>query len=107
LLAVALNNLVIRLAEAERHEQALPPAREAVTIYRRLAEADPDSHLPDLAGALSSLATRLADTDRREQALAPAQEAVDHYHHLAKARPDRYGSDAGAAAALLNRLSPG
>ena len=83
------------------------PCQQAVTSYRRLAEADPDSHLPDLAGALSSLATCLADTDRREQALAPAQEAIDHYHHLAKARPDRYASDAGAAAALLNRLSPG
>ena len=84
----------------------MPPAREAVTIYRRLAKADPDGHLPDLAGALSRLATCLADTDRREQALAPAQEAVDHYRHLAQAWPDRYDSDAEAAAALLNGLAP-
>jgi hypothetical protein len=56
LLAGALNTLAIRFAEAGRYEQALPPAREAVTIYRRLAKADPDGHLPDLAGALSSLA---------------------------------------------------
>ena len=105
-LAISLNALEFPLANLGRHEQALAPAQEAVTIYRRLAETDPDTHLYFLAGALNTLAIRLAEAGRHEQALSPAQEAADHYRHLAQVWPDRYDSDAEAAAALLNGLAP-
>src|SRR5204863_805205 len=35
-LAAALNNLSIRLAEVGRQHEALPPAEEAVRVYRQL-----------------------------------------------------------------------
>ncbi|GID30949.1 hypothetical protein [Paractinoplanes brasiliensis] len=41
----------VRLANAGRQEQALASAEEATGIYRRLAAANPDAYLPDLAGS--------------------------------------------------------
>jgi hypothetical protein len=90
-----------------RRDEALARVQEAVTICRRLAEAAPETYLPDLAAALDILANRLADTGRREEALATAQEASDHCRRLAEAWPDRFGADAAAAAALLKRLESG
>jgi hypothetical protein len=41
-----------RLAEVGDERAALDPTREATEIYRRLADAEPAAHLPDLAMAL-------------------------------------------------------
>ncbi|MFG1954829.1 tetratricopeptide repeat protein [Micromonospora sp. NPDC048830] len=80
----------VRLANAGRQEEALAPAQEAVTIHRRLAEANPDTHLPRLAGSLNNLANYLSELGRREEALAPAQEAVTIHRRLAEANPDTH-----------------
>lgn len=47
-------------------QQALAPAQEAVTIRRRLAEANPDAHLPNLATSLTNLKESLAAAGRNE-----------------------------------------
>ena len=84
------------------------PCQQAVTSYRRLAEANPDSHLPDLVGALSSLATCLADADRREQARAPAPRSRRPLpsSRQGPARPIRLGCRgcSGAAEPAFTRL---
>ncbi|MFF8619085.1 hypothetical protein, partial [Streptomyces sp. NPDC015350] len=55
---------------------------------RTLAEANPDAHLPDLAGALNNLSGRLGEVGRREEGLDAIQEATGHYRTLAEASPD-------------------
>ncbi|HET8658217.1 MAG TPA: hypothetical protein VFM55_04365, partial [Micromonosporaceae bacterium] len=91
------------LAEVGRRDQALAPITEAVDIRRRLAQANPDAYLPDLAGSLNNLAGHLAEVGRRDQALAPITEAVDIRRRLAQANPDAYLPD--LAGSLNNLLS--
>jgi hypothetical protein len=47
------------LSEVGRREEALVSAEEAVSIYRRLAEANPAAYLPSLARVLNNLVDRL------------------------------------------------
>ncbi len=88
--AMALHNAAVDLAVAGNCEQALPPAREAVDIYRQLAQSMPDAHLPYLAMSLNTLATRLSGTGKKAEALASAHEAVGIWRRLAQDMPDAY-----------------
>jgi tetratricopeptide (TPR) repeat protein len=89
-----------------RPEEALAPAKEAVTTYRTVVEANPDASLLDLAGALNNLGNRLAEVGQWKEALTPAQEAVTTYRRLAEANPDAHlPSLAKALTSLRNRLS--
>jgi tetratricopeptide (TPR) repeat protein len=54
--AEALTNLGKAYAELGRHREALPHSEEAARIYRRLADADRRTYLPDLALALHNVA---------------------------------------------------
>ena len=101
-LAMALNNLSIRLAQAGQQQAALAPAQEAADAYRQLAAANPDAHLPGLATSLNNLGNRLAQAGQQQAALAPAQEAADAYRQLAAANPDAHLPDLAMA---LNNLS--
>ncbi|MYZ41326.1 tetratricopeptide repeat protein, partial [Streptomyces sp. SID4917] len=58
-LAASLSNLGVRLAETNRHGEALSALEQAVEIRRRLAADNPDVHEPDLAASLSNLGGRL------------------------------------------------
>ncbi len=101
-----LNNLANRLAELGQREEALPVAREAENIYRRLAEANPEAYEPDLAMSLNNLANRLSELGQREEALSVAREAVDIYRRLAEANPEAHEPYlAGSLNNLANRLS--
>ena len=101
-----LNILGNRLGEVGRPEEALAPANEAVELRRRLAEANPAAHLPDLAGSLHNLANRLSEVGRREEALAPVNEAVELRRRQAETNPAAYLPYlAGSLHNLANRLS--
>ncbi|MBO3742201.1 tetratricopeptide repeat protein [Actinoplanes flavus] len=91
--ALLHHNHACRLDNAGRREQILGPAEEAARIYRRLAEANPDAHLPALAMSLNSLSLFLAKLGRWEQALGVSEEAVDIYRRLAEANPNVYLPD--------------
>ncbi len=78
-LAGWLDNLGVCLSALGQPEQALACAKEAVDLYRTLAEANPDAHRPRLAGALTNLSLCLRALGQPEQALACAKEAVDLY----------------------------
>ena len=58
-----------------------------MTIQRKLAKANPDAFLPDLAMSLNNLGSCLSDLGRREKALAAANESVAIRHQLATANP--------------------
>jgi tetratricopeptide (TPR) repeat protein len=70
---------------------------EAVTTYRALAEARPDTFLPGFAMALNNQALRLADLGRPKEALTAIKEAVTTYRALAEARPDAFLPDLAMA----------
>ena len=100
----------MRLADFGRYADAVAASTEAVTIYRELAAAHPDTFTPDLAGALSNHSSALAALGRHEDALAAGTEAVTIYRELAAAHPDAFTPD--LAKALRNqserwRLSAG
>ena len=88
-----MNNQSNRLSCLGRQEEALATVEEAVQIHRTLAEARPDSYLPNLATALNNQSNHLSGLERQEEALAAIEEATDLYRTLAEARPDAFLSD--------------
>jgi len=100
--ATSLNNLLNRLSDLGRREDALAAIEEAVAIPRALSQARPDAFRPVLALSLNNLSTCLSDLGRREDALAAIEEAVAVYRALSQARPDAFRPD---LAMSLNNLS--
>ncbi len=90
-LAMSLNNLSVRLAEAGRREEGLAAIQEAVTVRRRLAAASAAAYEPALASSLNNLSNRLAEAGRREDAERARQEAhslsADTTQPVASSRP--------------------
>ncbi|MFE6835113.1 hypothetical protein ACFVFI_09810 [Streptomyces sp. NPDC057705] len=101
-LAMALNNLSIRLGDLGQRVEGLAASREATGHYRALAEANPDTYLPYLALALNTQSIDLGELGRREEGLAVIREATGHYRVLAEADPDAY---LPYLASALNNLS--
>ena len=100
------NRLSIRLSDVGERGEALGVAREAVELYRALAEASPQAYMPDLAMSLNNLANRLSAVGERGEALVVAREAVDAYQVLAEASPQAYTPDLAASLSnLANCLS--
>jgi len=104
--------LSVRLSQAGRTEEALPPAERAAAIYRELAAADParyrpelaavarqlaqddpGRYRPDLAATLVNLAAMYSKLGRADQARSCAQEAAAMFSVLARAYPDRFLPD--------------
>ena len=96
------NRLSIRLSDVGERGEALVVAREAVELYRALAEASPQAYMPDLAMSLNNLANRLSEVGERGEALGVAREAVDLRRVLAEASPQAYMPD---LAMSLNNLA--
>ncbi|MFN2494617.1 MAG: tetratricopeptide repeat protein, partial [Pseudonocardiaceae bacterium] len=88
--AARLTILGHRLTALGDKSGALAPTREAVGLYRWLAETEPDAYLPDLALALSNLGGLLAAMGDRSGSLAPIWQAVGIYRQLAEAEPDAH-----------------
>jgi tetratricopeptide (TPR) repeat protein len=88
-----LVDLAYWLSDLGQRERALAVIGEAVTLYRQLAQAEPDAFLPDLARSLDSQSTCLSDLGRREEALAVAEEAVTIRRALVQALPDAFLPD--------------
>ena len=78
------------LRQAGHLARAVPPAKEAVRIYRQLVAADPGTYRPDLAKALTNLGLWYFELDRPEEALPASREAADIYSELAADLPDQY-----------------
>ena len=96
------NRLSIRLSDVGERKAALVAAREAVELYRGLAEASPQAYMPALAASLNNLAAFLSGVGERGEALVAAREAVEVYRVLAEASPQAYMPD---LAMSLNNLA--
>ena len=100
--AAYMNDLSIRLSEVGDRGGALRAAREAVEIYRELAEGNPAAFNPYLAMSLNNLSVRLAYVGDRGGALDAIREAVEIYRELAEGSPAVFNPDLGES---LNNLS--
>jgi tetratricopeptide (TPR) repeat protein len=87
---MSLSNTGAMLSSLGRREEALAASKEAVDIYRALAEGFPEAFLPNLAMSLSNTGAMLSSLGRREEALAASKEAVDIYRALAEGCPDAF-----------------
>ncbi|WP_285777816.1 tetratricopeptide repeat protein [Microtetraspora sp. NBRC 13810] len=85
--APRLSALGIRLSYVGDIRGALEPSREAVELYRRLAEVEPEAYLPGLANSLNNLGTRLSAVGDIRRALKASWEAVELYRQLDQANP--------------------
>ena len=104
--ALWANNLAIRLSGVGEPGEALVAAREAVELYRGLAEVSPAAYTPNLAASLNNLANRLSEVGERNEALVAAREAVELYRGLAEVSPASYAPDlAMSLSNLANCLS--
>ena len=100
------NNLSIRLFDVGERNEALEAAREAMELYRGLAEASPAAYTPRLAASLNNLANCLSAVGEHNEALEAAREAVRLRRALAEAFPAAYTPDlAMSLSNLANCLS--
>jgi hypothetical protein len=74
--AGALNNLSNRFWDAGRHEESLAPSASAISLYRRLAAANPAAHDVDLARTLNNSSLGLTQAARHQEAESTRQELV-------------------------------
>lgn len=73
--ARSLLQLARFLSAVERQQEALTPARDAVSLYRELANNDPELQL-EFAEALSLYGATLSQLQRLQEGLAPMEEAL-------------------------------
>ena len=100
------NNLSIRLFDVGERNEALEAAREAMELYRGLAEASPAAYTPRLAASLNNLAAFLSAVGEHNEALEAVREAVELYRGLVEASPASYTPDLAASLnTLVNCLS--
>ena len=95
------NSLSVRLSAVGDWEGTLGAAREAVGLYRALAEAAPAAYRPDLAMSLNNLANILSAVGDWEGALGAAREAVGLYRALVVKYPASHTSDLAASLHIL------
>jgi hypothetical protein len=90
-LAGSLNNLAKSGLQRAGPAPGGPPATPSRrwTIYRRLAEPNPDAFLPYLAMSLNNLAAFYSELGRPQEALQHALEAVDHLPPPGRDQPRR------------------
>ncbi|WFB11247.1 tetratricopeptide repeat protein [Streptomyces sp. LX-29] len=81
-LAVSLNDLGARFAEALRPADAVAPARESLELHRRLAQENPRAYIPLLAASLFNTGLRHSALGRPAEALELLGEAVGRYRQL-------------------------
>ncbi len=90
-LAIALNNLSVRLAHIGSYGPAAAAAAEAADKFRRLVEVDrTGTFRPELNISLHNLSLWLTNLGRREEARAATAEVVAHYRSLAIEGPAVY-----------------
>jgi tetratricopeptide (TPR) repeat protein len=73
---------------ASLQEEAVEATEEAISIYRRLVEAQPQEFLPELARSLHNLGIHLHELGQRERALAATEKAETILRELATKVPE-------------------
>ncbi len=100
-----LNNHAIDLAGSGDRAGALLAGREAVEIYKRLAQANPAAYEPDFAASLNNLANRLSETGDRAGAIALCAQALDLYEQANGRHAGLFDADIARVRKLLDWLN--
>ena len=88
-----LNLLGILYNAQHRFAEGEAAYREALKIYRSLAEENPDAFLPNVAATCDNLANLLKDQHRTEEAERLFREALEICRSLATENPDAFLSN--------------
>jgi tetratricopeptide (TPR) repeat protein len=102
--AMVLNNLGNLYRDQNRVEEALEAYEEALEIHRKLAEANPETYLPDMAETLYSLGVLHLAQNEMEDALRAFTEALNIYQTFANQNPERYEREVERVQRLLHAL---
>jgi tetratricopeptide (TPR) repeat protein len=89
------------LRDVGRWEEAVDAAEEAVAIFRRLSDTQPDAYLPNLAGTLNNLGIRMWTAGRLQEAVEVVEESVKLWRQLTEVEPEAHRP--GLAMALVSR----
>jgi tetratricopeptide (TPR) repeat protein len=100
--ADTLNNLGLLYYDTQRLQEAEEAYGEALSTYRKLAEANPDAWLSYVATTLNNIADLYSGTQRMKEAEEAYAEALAINRKLAEANPDVYLS---GIAMTLNNLA--
>ncbi|MET7465233.1 tetratricopeptide repeat-containing serine protease family protein [Nonomuraea sp. NPDC005501] len=101
-LAHALVTLSTLYERAGRAAESVAASEEATAIEHRLAEIDPDNHVPRLVSTLTTAASSRAGMGRHDDVVERAERAVALLHDLAAVSPDLH---LNSLATELNNLS--
>ncbi|MEV0902978.1 tetratricopeptide repeat protein [Actinoplanes sp. NPDC049802] len=103
-LGAALTNLSAVYTGLRRMAEALATTEEATALWRRMAVAHPEAHLPDVAISLRNRGVALANVGRRTEAVASAAEAVDLLRRLSEKEPAVHQPRLALAVGSLGRV---
>lgn len=92
-LARSLYQAGVVLWRLGQYESALDRDREAVSLWRPLVAADPDTYEGELADSLNGTGVDLSKLGRHEEALVLYREAVEIRRRLAAVDPEKYEAD--------------
>lgn len=99
--ATTLNNLGALQSKKNEFEDAMKSFKEALEIRRKLAQANPQTYLPDVATTLNNLGILQKDKNEFEDAMKSYKEALEIRRKLAQSNPQAYLPD---VAMTLNNL---
>lgn len=88
--AIALGNIAALHQAQNKYQCALQGYEEALKIYRKLSEANPNTFLPFVAGILNNLAALHQAQKSYQQALQEYEEALKIYRKLSETNPNTY-----------------
>ena len=100
--AITLNNLAILYSATQRLSDSEQAYQEALGMYRKLAQANPQAYLPDVAITLNNLGALYSATQRLSDSEQAYQEALGTHRKLAQTNPQAYLPD---VATTLNNLA--
>ena len=81
------------LYNQKQYSRVEPLYAEALEIYRKLAEVNPEVYASDVASALNNLAVLHKNKNQYEEAEKEYEEALEIRRKLAEANPEAYASD--------------
>ncbi len=99
--ASTLNNLGIYYRDNQKMPQAEAAYNEALSLYRQLADQNPNAFLPNVAMTLNNLGLYFSANQKMPQAQAAYTEALSLYRQLADQNPNAF---LPSVATTLNNL---
>jgi len=91
-LALTLNNLALLYTKIKRYTEGEAKYKEALAIYHRLVQRNPQAYEPYMAQTVLNLAIQYYNTKRYAEAKAMYQESLAIYQRLAEHSPQVYKS---------------